>query len=527
MTEPTGGEELEQNGVREAVLSEKRGFSIVWLVPAVAAVIGAWLAYTAISGRGPLVHISFENASGLEAGKTKVKYKDVVIGTVESIVLSEDVGEVDVTARLVTGLGRFLTDQTRFWVVRARVSAGQVSGLGTLLSGAYIGVDLSDEGARTRKWVGLERPPPYTSDEEGTIFQLEGRDLGSLEIGSPVYFRWIKVGRVVDYKLDATGDHVSVEVFVASPHDKRVRANTHFWNASGIDFSMSPEGFELDSVSLTSMLIGGISFETPLSAIESTNVPEGHVFRLYRNKRATELPVITFKYAILMYFEQSAAGLVAGSPVSFRGIQIGEVRSIDLVFDEDDMAPRIPVVADIQPERLQLAMSSPEEIRARWDVMVKQGLRAQLATHNMITGQLAVSLDFHPHAPPDEIDWDSPIPVLPTVPGGLAQLTAGLGDLMAKLQDVPIDEIGDNLAASLASLEKVLEGVETATPALVATLQNAESALNNVDGLVAPDSEANVELRRALRELAEAARALRLLAEQLEQNPESLIRGKK
>jgi paraquat-inducible protein B len=511
--------------VAEAVVRERRRISFVWIVPIVAALIGAFLSYRAISERGPQVTITFESASGLEAGKTLIKFKDVEIGKVESIQLAEDLSQVVVKARLVKDSQRFLKEETRFWVERARVSAGQVSGLGTLLSGAFIGIDPVTEGRDARKFVGLETPPVFTSEDPGTLFSLRTDSLDSIDVGTPVYFRWIEVGQVTHQELDESGNHVNVQIFVQEPHDARVRSNTRFWNSSGFDATLSPEGFQIDTVSLTSLLIGGVSFETPRSTSAGDPEPD-QVFTLFPNKSATEKPVIRIRRPFLLFFDQSVAGLVRGAPVEFRGVQIGEVVDLRLAIDPETGLPRIPVRIALEPERLNLGISTPEEFRAGWDLMVSRGLRAQLKTNNVLTGQLAVSFEFFPDAEPAKIDWGAPTPEVPTISGGIDRLMAGLSAFTEKLNTIPLEQIGKDLEETVSSLNAVLAGVETATPALVGTLENAEQTLGSANALIASESPFNRDLQRTLRELADAARSLRLLAEELEQQPESLLRGK-
>jgi len=516
---------MSENPVAEAVVRERRRISFVWIVPIVAALIGAFLSYRAISERGPQVTIHFETASGLEAGKTLVKYKDVEIGKVESIHLADDLSQVVVKARLVKDAERFLRTETRFWIERARVRAGQVSGLGTLLSGAFIGIDPVTEGDKRLDFVGLETPPVFTSEEPGTLFKLKADSLGSIDVGTPVYFRWLEVGQVTHHELDESGEFVNMDIFVRTPHDARIRRNTRFWNSSGFDATLSPEGFQIDTVSLTSLLIGGVSFETPRDTHAGDPEP-GQVFPLYANKTATEQPVIRIRRPFILYFDQSVAGLVRGAPVEFRGVQIGEVTDIRLAIDPETGLPRIPVKIALEPERSNLGISSREEFREGWDRMVSRGLRAQLKTNNVLTGQLAVSFEFFPDAEPASIDWDAPIPEVPTVSGGIDRLMAGLSAFTEKLNTIPLEQIGADLAETVASLNVVLEGVEGATPALTGTLENAERTLGSANALIAPESPLNRDLQRTLRELAGAAQSLRLLAEELEQQPEALLRGK-
>jgi paraquat-inducible protein B len=304
-----------------------------------------------------------------------------------------------------------------------------------------------------------------------------------------------------------------------------VKRNTLFWNASGFDAALTTEGFEIDTVSLTSLLIGGISFETPRGT--AAGAPgESQVFALYKNKRATANPAITVRRPFLLYFDQSVAGLAVGSPVEFRGVQVGEVTDVRMDYSESGL-PRIPVRIAMEPERTGLGLDSdPEELRRRSNSLVESGMRAQLKTGNLLTGQLIVSLDFFPDAEPAEIDWSGPIPELPTISGGIDQLMSGLAVFTDKLSALPLEEIGKDLQESIASLNVVLEDVKRATPALVGTLQNAEATLGSANTLIAPESPLANDLKRAMRELAQAAHSLRLLAEQLQEQPESLLRGK-
>ena len=303
----------------------------------------------------------FESADGLVAGQTKLKYKEVDVGLVESVELNADLSKVKVTASLVKELSRYLTDETRFWVVRAEVSAAEISGVDTLLSGAYIAVDPSAAGENTKFFTGLEKAPVVRSDKPGTLFNLRAQELGSIDVGSPIYYRWLRVGQIAGYTLDDAGEFVSVQVFVEEPHDQRVRSTTRFWNASGIDAVVTAEGLQIDTPSLMSMLVGGIAFETPATVTVAQDVPENMVFELYPNKQATRRPRYSLKTRYLLYFDDSVSGLVPGSPVEFRGIKLGEVLDVDVELDRETSEMRIPVVVEIEPERLGLTRADVEQ----------------------------------------------------------------------------------------------------------------------------------------------------------------------
>ncbi|KPJ75878.1 MAG: hypothetical protein AMS19_13555 [Gemmatimonas sp. SG8_23] len=520
----------------QAIVRTRARPSIVWLIPLVAAIVGIYLAYWAWSEQGPTISIVFDSAEGLEAGKTKLKYKEVDVGLVESVDLTSDLSQVRVTVSLVNELSRYLTDQTRFWVVRAEVSAGQISGLGTVFSGAYIAIDPSSEGVRTRSFQGLQKAPVVTSDKPGTLFELRAGELGSIEVGSPVYYRWLRVGQVAGYSLDQAGESISVQVFVEEPHDQRVRSTTRFWNASGLDAVLTAEGLEIDSPSLISMLVGGIAFETPATVTVAEDVPENMVFELYPNRQATRTPRYSAKTRFLVYFDDSVSGLVSGSPVEFRGIKLGEVLEVDVELDRRTGDIRIPVVIEIEPERLGLtAAEIAEDDLGRMSTLVERGLRARLATGNILTGQKVVAFDFVAGAEPAEIQIGSTYPVLPSARGGLEAITERVARIVDKVDRLPIESIGanldevlENLASTLATMQD-LAGTANSDllPSLSASLGKLESTLSSADSMISPDSAIASELERLMGDLAATARSLRSLAERLEEHPEELLRGKR
>jgi paraquat-inducible protein B len=495
----------------EAMVSTRSRPSIVWLIPLVAAVVGAFVAWRTFSERGPAIEIAFQTAEGLEAGKTQIKYKDVEIGVVEEIHLREDLSGVRCTARMVKGFGPFLKEGTRFWVARARFAGGQVSGLSTILSGAYIGVDPVREGKSTHQFTGLEVPPIVTTDQPGRRFVLHSHRAGSVDIGTPVYFRKIRVGEVISTELDASGEFVSIQVFIHAPNDVRVSADARFWNASGVNVSVSATGVNVNVESLSSLLIGGIAFDT--SDDQAPPASEGALFTLYESEAATKREVYSIKSSYVAYFDQSVRGLSAGAPVEFRGIQIGEVRDVKLEYDPATGQFRIPVRFEIEPERIMnLTGVDPATRRERVGELVKRGLRAQLESGNLLTGQLIVQLDFHKNAKPAEIVWSEPEPVFPTIPAPLEEITASVQNLVKRLENLPLNDV-------VASMNGTLKAAQAA-------LVQAQQTLATASNLVGPDSPVNSELRRALLELSDAARSVGLAADQIQQQPDSLIFGR-
>lgn len=520
--------------------ARRRPPQLVWIVPAVAALIGGWLAAKAVLERGPTITITFKSAEGLEAGKTKLKFKDVDIGVVSAIALSPDRKAVIATAELSRQAEPLLVEDTRFWVVRARIAAGQVSGLGTLLSGSYIGVDPGRSGKPQREFTGLEVPPIVTRDVPGRQFVLRAPDMGALDIGSPVYFRRVRVGEVVASDLDRDGKGVSFRIFVYAPHDQYVTANTRFWNASGIDVALDVSGLRVRTESLVSVLFGGIAFQAPPDVPPAPPAEADAVFPLHPDRDdAFRRPDTTTESYVLM-FDQSVRGLAVGAPVDFRGVVVGEVTRIRLESDPATARWRTPVEVRLYPERLPARRREPSgaarpgERAAALQRFVDRGFRAQLRTGNLLTGQLYVALDFFPQAVRAKIDPAARPLQIPTVPGSFEELQNALATIVKKLEKVPFDQIAAELQRALGNLDRSMQGVDKlvarldaeVAPELRSTLEQARKALAAGERALAADSPVQAELRDALREVGRAAAAVRSLADYLDRHPEAIIRGK-
>jgi paraquat-inducible protein B len=375
--------------------------STIWLIPLLALAIGGWLAWKSYSERGPEIQIAFKSATGLQADRTKVKFMDVEVGQVTSISVSPDLTHALVKARLLADSERYLKDKTRFWVARPRISATEVTGLETLFSGAYIAIDPVLEGESSREFVGLDTPPLVTTSEPGKHFILHATSLGSLNIGSPLFYRSIQAGQVVSYDLDEDGQGVSIQVFVSAPYDRLVLTNSRFWNASGLDLKLTPEGIQLDTGSLLSIIIGGVAFDN-IRSLEDEGGParDNDTFPLYGNQAQASEITYSKKVNYLLYFDGSVHGLEIGAPVMVRGIRIGKVLDIRLDFDVDNRNFQIPVLIELEPERIDEVQDiqnlEKEDMMAE---LVANGLRGQLKSTSLLTGKLYVDLDFHPTAP--------------------------------------------------------------------------------------------------------------------------------
>ncbi len=520
----------------------RRSFQIIWVVPIVALLVGAWIALKAVWDQGPQITIQFASAEGIEANKTKIRHKAVEIGVVKSVKLSDDNKAAIITAEVDRHSAKgFLREDTRFWVVRPRVAGGQISGLTTLLAGSYIGADPGKSQTTRRSFVGLETPPVITSDVPGRQFVLNAENLGSLDINSPVYYRGVIAGRVVSTELAADGKLVQVRVFVQSPFDRFVNMESRFWNESGIDLSVDASGVKLQTESLLTLLLGGIAFETPPD-VEGAPAAQETQFALWDNRAKAMRPRETVVETYVVKFTQSVRGLAVGAPLDFRGIPVGEVRRIDLEYEPANVRFLMVVEVHVYPERLRSRYRDPAR-RAlpnltptqRIERFVEHGLRAQLRSANLLTGQQYIALDFFPKAPRAVMDMKKSPPEIPAVAGGFGELQESIQNIASKLEKVPFEQLGQDLRKALQSLDATLKKADAlvgqlssdVAPELRATLEQARKTLGGAEKALGSDSPLQGDLRETLLEVTKAAESVRALTDYLERHPESLLSGKR
>lgn len=542
---------------RATLTPPRRGrLSAVWVIPLLAAVLAIGIAVQRVLNEGPTIGIVFKAAAGIEAGKTEIRYKDVKIGLVHAVELIDNYSRVLVTARIDKHAAGLIVKDARFWVVEPRVTLSGVTGLGTLLAGNFIGFEAGRSSESARRFTALEVAPVIAIDAPGTQYTLTADDGGSLGVGSPVYYRRLSVGQVLSSQLAADGDSVRIQVFVKRPYDRYITANTRFWNASGVDVSLNANGFNVQTQSLVSVLIGGIAFDTPDFTDGGALAVADTVFALYvdRTSALRQPEAIARRY--VLYFRESLRGLSVGAPVTLLGLNVGEVTAVG--FDLDpvtaDLRGRVEVVA--YPEKAveqvsdatdqaqdQDMVASEARVRAFLQRLVmEKGLRAQLRSGSLVTGQMYISLDYFPNEARTEVDWAANPPVLPTVASTLPNLEEKVTEILAKIDKIPFADIGAEVKTTVATLNRALREIDQAvgkfntglTPELQAAaadlrrvLASADQALKNADtSLLGNDAPVQVQLLDTLSEVTRAARSVRVLSDYLARHPEALLKGK-
>jgi paraquat-inducible protein B len=474
-----------------AVHIRQRRFSFVWIIPIVAAVIAIYLGYRTIVQQGPLVTVTFNNSQGLAAGQTQVKYKWVALGTVESIDLSPDNSHVIVKLRMNNVGARFLTTHTRFWVVRPSLSVTNLSGLDTLVSGSYIGIDPGVHGGRyDTHFTGLEEPPGVRSDEPGSTYVLHADSVGSLNSGSPVFYRDVVVGEVLGYDLGDGIGPVTINIFVRAPFNKLVKPSSHFWDSSGISVGVQGGTLRVRVQSLEAVLAGGVTFDLPADQASAPSSTDNATFRLYPTAEDAAAAGYLHQVAAVAYFQSSVAGVGRGTPVTIFGIQVGDVTDVNFILDPATGLAKVRVRMELQPDRVIHTADfsgnlKPQDVLQR---MVDRGMRVALETSSFITGQKDLALDFEPGAGHVPVKYEGDAILLPTEEGGGSDILTAASQITAKLSAIPFAAIGQNLNKLLVTSNETLGGdqVKNALTSLSATLESVQHLVASTDRGLAP-----------------------------------------
>jgi len=512
----------------------KRNLAWVWLIPLIAAAIGASIVWREWSTRGPVIEITFRSAAGIEQGKTPVKFRDVIVGSVTGIRLSPDREGVIVTAQLDKDAESLANEKTQFWVVKPTIGVTGVSGLATLLSGAYIEADTDGKDVHAREkssFVGLEQPPPITSDRPGTHFRLRSPSLGSIEPGTPIYYLRIPVGVVTEYELDPEGNHVDIDIFVDQPYDSFVHGNTRFWNESGIQVGIGPNGLQVQVGSLAALLSSGLSFATFGGHLD---LEQDHVFRLFASQQAAKMLPVGPSVPVEMRFDQSTRGLEVGAPIDFHGLHIGIVKRVDLDLDPTTKRFYTRVGATLYPamlgaayEHFQAAQPNAADLPKQVEMAIKLGMRAQLQQTSLITGGIYIQLINRPGTPMTTA-FEGSLPVqIPTVTSRtIDDIQQQVSDIIDQIQKIPFQQIGQELDETLKEIAALSRNMnEALAPQLSQALIKMQTSLDEFNRLLSSSNEIPAMVGQSVQELEEVLRSTRQFVDELREKPNALLFG--
>ncbi len=523
-------------------------WNIVWVVPLVALLLGGWLLYRNFAAQGPVARVRFDTAEEIYAGKTEVRCRSVKVGIVKDVELADDLKSVLVFLEIEHASEGLLRRGTRFWVVKPRLSAAEVSGLGTLIQGAYIELDPGPQDAeRDSFFRGLETPSATNRNVPGRRLTLTAEEAGSLSVGAPIYYRGIEVGRIEERKLDESGQQVAYDAFISEKYSHLVTQNTRFWNTSGIDISAGADGFKLRTPSFQAMVSGGVSFGVTEGDVAGAPAADGMSFPLFRDEDAARLSTFNPTLKFLLLFDQSVRGLSQKAPVEFRGIPIGRVAEIsfDLVAGADD--PRIPVLIELDPSLVRpetaREMTKPDSVF--FSEEVGKGMRAALKTGSLLTGAMYVDLDYYAEAVPAKLGKSGEHTTFPTISSGLAQLEAKLTAILDKVNALPLEATVAEITAAAAEAKTTLaesratfKEIEATAAAARQTLEDPKfrslpadlskslEALQKSINSMGPDGAVQGDLLRTLDELRATLRSIQATSSTIDDNPNSLLFGR-
>lgn len=450
----------------EAKVQKVKNWSPVWIFPIVTALIGAWVLFYHYSHQGPQVTLITTNAEGIEGGKTTIKSRSVDVGIVESATLTDDLTHVEIKARLNSGMEKLLHKDSVFWVVKPQVGREGISGLGTLLSGAYIELQPGNKGSKLENYQLLDSPPLAPPDAKGIRVILDSKKAGQLSPGDPVLFRGYRVGSVETSTFDAQKRTISYQLFINAPNDRLVTSNVRFWKDSGIAVDLTSAGMRVEMGSLSTLFGGGVSFDVPEGLEQGQPVEQLASFNLYDDQKSIQDSLYTDHIDYLMFFKDSIRGLQPGAPLEFRGIRLGTVSKVPFfspnmrqVFNNDY---RIPVLVRIEPERLKAQLGEDTDVGAHLEQLLKRGLRGSLKTGNLVTGALYVDLDFYPKEPPiTGVREFNGYQIIPTVSGGLAQIQQRLMEALDKINNLPLNPMIEQATNTLSESQRTMKHLQT------------------------------------------------------------------
>ncbi|WP_417676659.1 intermembrane transport protein PqiB [Pseudodonghicola sp.] len=490
-----------------------RNLSLVWLVPLAALAVTLFIAWQSWAERGTLIEIWFENAAGVTANDTQIRYRDVNIGVVEKVTFSDDLTSVIVNARIDRAVAAKLPHNAQFWVVRPEVSTSGISGLSTVLSGVYIQAAFEPVADGSDPiFMGLEQPPLIQPGMKGTRVTLSARDAGQLTAGAPIYFRGIEVGNIEAPRLLETGNGVEVNAFIAAPHDKLLTSATRFWLTSGFSVNFGPGGINLSVGSVAGILRGGLTFDTVYSGGQP--IEAGHVFDLYASEDAARSSAFSKPLEnpveLTVEFDQSVAGLGVDSEVIYKGLVIGKVSALGAFVEERNGERDVILRAtlSIDPGRLGLDPNTSEaDIMAFFADEVDNGLRARLMSKSIFSRSLSVELVELPDAAPAHLDTSTSAPPrIPSVPADIPDAGATVQGVMNRVDSLPIEELMQQAIATLSSIESLAgdEKLRAAPDAFVKLMDDARGLVGSADAQALPG-----ELRSTVEELRGVAENLR------------------
>lgn len=530
----------EQQEIPEAKVKPFKSISKVWFIPIVALLIGVWMVYYSWSTQGPLITIEFQTAEGIEIDTTKIKLRDITVGKVVGLELTEDFSAIKITARMQKNTNALLKHDTEFWVVKPRIGREGISGLNTLLSGAYIELSPGTDGSMKKSFVGLETPPVTPPGTPGLHITLDSSGQRALDIGDPILYRGIQVGKIEYVHFNREERIVYYNAFIKSPYDELITTNTRFWEVNGIEVDVSADGLRVETGTLETFLGGGVAFDVPNNLPNGEVIKERAYFTIYPSQSEVYEKQYKVAQSFVLLFGQSIRGLKPGAPVEYKGVRVGSVARTDINYPQmgNLLSERtlIPVMIRIEPARLGLEDSEKELEKVKQDLSewVQRGLHGFLSTGNLLTGSKYIELRYFEQASTKEQSF-SDVQVIPTAASELDRLLEKVGGILTSLEQLPLGNMVDNASNALVAMDKAMVRFGAASGKVDEVLKDEESQLliNNVNTMLksieqlakdfSEGSKTHQEVQNTISAVEKVLTELAPLLSQLNHQPNSLI----
>lgn len=531
----------QQSSHNQATIEPVKNVSRAWLIPLVAAAVGAWIIYYNWSHQGPLITIQLDSATGIEINKTKIKARSLDIGTVKKIELKPDLSGVIVTARLNADTDHLLTENTEFWLVTPRIGLSGISGLSTLLSGSYIAMEPSEEGQAQQSFIALEDPPVTPPGTPGLHITLNSDDEFAYSQGDPIIYKGLKVGDIEDIYFNIEERVVYYNAFIEAPYHKLITKNTRFWDTSGVSLDLSANGVAINAGSLETLLTNGVTFDVPSGMPSGQQITKRAYFDIYPDYETASVSRYKLSADYVLLIDETVRGLQVGAPVEYRGLQIGEVKWVNLQPETDDTlldeGYEIPVLIGIYPGRIQMPDNQVglEAVRSRVNHWIGRDLRATLRVGNVITGALYVDLQHFADAEPNPIQSFMDYDVIPTVSDEFTQITQKVTAILDKFNQLPLEGMLEDIDLALTAMSEAAASVEQTSDnfnALIADVNSKElnnnlnATLSQLETLLkdySAGSMSHTQINRSMAEVQRTLRALQPILLELNKSPNSLI----
>ncbi|MDO5703898.1 MAG: MlaD family protein [Paracoccus sp. (in: a-proteobacteria)] len=510
---------------RTARRAAEAGVNVIWLVPIIALIVTLVIGWNSYMGRGSLIHVAFSDATGINPGETPLKFREINVGKVEAVRFTADLSSVIVDIRVDRDLAQYIDDQAEFWIVRPQVTARGITRLDTVLTGAFIeGYWDADATEPRDEFTGLDRAPLTRDDAQGTWVIVQTDDAEGLSEGAPVMFRGLAVGRMENLRVSPDGEAVQADVFVESPHDRRLTTTSVFWDSGGVSVSLGAGGVSVGVNSLASLLQGGIQFGTFVSG--GRPVERGHIFTLNKDEDAARSNIFAgdtsgqARFTLLL--AEGVRGLERGADVRFQGLSVGRVTDLSVrIVDGTSREVFQQVTIALSPNRLGLPPdATAEQVTEFIANAVSTGLRARPASAGFLGTSLMIELADLPEfeALPATLDLaGDPYPIIPSVPGDLSDFSDTAQGVLSRIGSLPIEEVLKSATDMMESITHLASNPDTrAIPeSLRRTLDDAQSTSSDIRDMVQDfkGSGAVDNLNTLLSEASSAAESLRAAAE--------------